>query len=558
MQDINPIIQAGYAAYKRGAFEEARNYLRAVKHPKAVHLLGLVEKGDGNLEKAAQLMRRAARLDPADAEIANNSGLLARDTGNITFAESEFQRALKLRPDFLQAVIGLGQVLTDQGRYGEALRLYRSQAEQFPGDSGVQHGLATALLGAGHAEQAEVIFDTLIKDGNDEPQVRFMRARTRLQLGQLQLAIDDLKVAHAAIASTLTLRSLANTYWMVQDNAAFNSLLREAVAAPALAVTAADILRQTGAAETALQVLNANGVVNYQQADAWWIAATAHIDMKRADKAELIARRRLAAEPEDNAIKRSLVISLLMQGKATEALPFIETMRNLQPLDQLWVAYEATALRLLGSERYEKLVDLERFVRAYELQPPDGFDSIESFNAAFLKALDRWHKFSAHPLDQSLRDGSQTPRDLTTIDEPVIKAFYHALDKPIRQYMDDVGSAEDHPLTARNTGNYEIAGSWSVKLHGGGRHVNHVHPEGWISSSYYVSVPEETETDPNKAGWIKFAEPPFETLPPSLPQKWVLPKAGVLVLFPSFLWHGTQAINDGSVRVTAPFDVAPV
>jgi uncharacterized protein (TIGR02466 family) len=174
-----------------------------------------------------------------------------------------------------------------------------------------------------------------------------------------------------------------------------------------------------------------------------------------------------------------------------------------------------------------------------------------------LQALEPWHKHETHPLDQSLRDGSQTPRDLTTIDDPVIKAFYRALDAPIRQYMADVGNGDDHPLTARNTGDYRIAGAWSVKLHGGGRHVNHVHPEGWISSAYYVAVPEETASGENRAGWIKFAEPPFETMPPTPPEKWIAPTAGTLVLFPSFLWHGTEAIHDGSVRVTAPFDAVP-
>lgn len=88
--------------------------------------------------------------------------------------------------------------------------------------------------------------------------------------------------------------------------------------------------------------------------------------------------------------------------------------------------------------------------------------------------------------------------------------------------------------------------------------MNHVHPDGWISSCYYISVPEETSTDSDKAGWIKFAEPPFKTSPPTPPDKWIQPEAGLLVLFPSFLWHGTQPIHDGSVRVTAPFDVVPV
>jgi len=558
MQDITNTLKAGYAAFQRSAYAEARRYLQFINHPKAVHLLGLVEKADGNLREAAELLQRAAKLDPADAEIANNLALTAVDYGQFELAESEFRRAITLRLDFPQAATGLGRLLIELERFEEALEIYQALATSAPTDIGIRHGFATVLLGLGRVPEAEAIFDELIREGNKEPQIRFMRGRSRLQLGQLEPALEDLRVSHAAIPSSHTLKALANTYWMLQDKASFTELLDDAVALPGLAVTAAEILRQSGAPETALQVLNNNGVVNYQQPDAWWTAASSHIDLKQADKAEIVSRRKLAADPDYQPIKRSLVISLLMQGKAAEAMPIIETMRKAVPKDQLWIAYEVTALRLLGSKRYAEIVDLDRFVRSYELNVPDGFDNIESFNAAFLEVLDKWQQFKTHPLDQSLRDGIQTPRDLTSIDDPVIKAYFRALDVPVRQYMADVGEGDDHPLTARNTGNYRIAGSWSVKLHGGGRHVNHVHPEGWISSSYYVSVPEETKTDPNKAGWIKFSEPPFETIPQSLPEKWISPVAGTLVLFPSFLWHGTQAINDGSVRVTAPFDAVPV
>jgi len=70
-------------------------------------------------------------------------------------------------------------------------------------------------------------------------------------------------------------------------------------------------------------------------------------------------------------------------------------------------------------------------------------------------------------------------------------------------------------------------------------------------------VPAETASGEGKAGWLKFGEPPFKTQPELVPQKWVQPKPGLLVLFPSYLWHGTEPIGEGSERITAPFDVVP-
>jgi len=37
----------------------------------------------------------------------------------------------------------------------------------------------------------------------------------------------------------------------------------------------------------------------------------------------------------------------------------------------------------------------------------------------------------------------------------------------------------------------------------------------------------------------------------------VKPKPGMLVLFPSYFWHGTVPFEDGGRRLTAAFDVVP-
>jgi len=557
MQSLNQAIQAGHAAYQRGALDEARRLLAPVNHPKAIHLLALVEKRAGNSAAALGLLQRAAKLDRRDPEIANNLALLAHETGQLDLAEAEYRRALKRKPDFPQARSGLGRVLIDLERWPEAVTLHERLLAAAPDNIYIRFGLATALLGDGQAEKAEAMFDALIEEGNRQPQIFFMRGRARLELAQVDDAVTDLRQAHEQNPDVLSLKALGSALWMLGDKDAFDALLQQAATHPALQVSAAEMLRQSGAPDKALAALGNPQDPESMPPDSRAIAVSAHIDLEQPEQAESLALSCLAIDPDDSGVIRNLVTALLTQGKADDAMPWIAKMRAADPDNQHWIAYEASALRLLGSDRYASLVDLERFVRPYILPVPEGFDSLDDFNQAFLAVLERWHHFKTHPLDQSLRDGSQTPRNLTTIDDPVIKAFYRALDEPIRQYMADVGNSKEHPLTARNTGKYRIAGAWSVRLHDRGRHVNHVHTEGWISSSYYVSVPEETRTGSDKAGCIKFAEPPFTTSPPSPPEKWIRPEAGMLVLFPSFLWHGTEAIHDGSVRVTAPFDVVP-
>ena len=558
MDRLNKALQTGYAALQRGELNAARTALTDFSHPKAVHLLALVEKADGNIDAAESLFENAAKSDPNDPEIANNQAVLAMQMGRASIAEKAFRRALVIKPDFQQAATGLGRLLIDSERWDDASAVYGPLLANAPRDVVVRYGYATVQLELGEAETAEATFQALINSGNDAAEFRFMHARALLELGRIDEALAELQVSYASGPSDLCLRVYAGVLWMTEDREGFSGLLAAAAEQPELVITAADLYRQSGQAEKAVEVLVAARSKAALPADAWTVESSALIDQNKPQAAEAAARRCLAEDPENRLVKGSLISALLMQGKSDEALEFTLPMRDAEPDDQHWIACEATALRLMGSDRYSQLNDLDRFVRPYELPVPEGFEDIESFNEAFLTVLDRWQPYETHPLEQSLRDGSQTPRDLTSIDDPVIRAFVKALDQPIRQYMEDVGSGDDHPLTARNTGNYKITGSWSVKLHGGGWHINHVHPAGWISSAYYVSVPEETRTGNGRAGCIKFGEPPFETSPATPPEKWIRPEAGVLVLFPSYLWHGTAPIHDDSVRVTAPFDAVPV
>jgi hypothetical protein len=110
-----------------------------------------------------------------------------------------------------------------------------------------------------------------------------------------------------------------------------------------------------------------------------------------------------------------------------------------------------------------------------------------------------------------------------------------------------------HPLLISKRSPISLAGSWSVRLTGGGRHVDHVHPSNWLSSALYVAIPSDQQRGNGEAGWLTFGE--VADLGISLPPiRTVEPKPGRLVLFPSTMWHGTRTFGAGE-RLTIAFDV---
>jgi hypothetical protein len=137
---------------------------------------------------------------------------------------------------------------------------------------------------------------------------------------------------------------------------------------------------------------------------------------------------------------------------------------------------------------------------------------------------------------------------------PAIRGFLTAVDAPIRAYMAAVGRGGD-PLRRRNTGDYRLDGMWSVRLRPGGFHVDHVHNRGWLSSACYVSLPRSVAND--REGWLKFGEPGIATEPRLEAEMFQRPAPGRLVLFPSYMWHGTVPFSGDEPRLSIAFDIIP-
>ena len=172
------------------------------------------------------------------------------------------------------------------------------------------------------------------------------------------------------------------------------------------------------------------------------------------------------------------------------------------------------------------------------------------------------HNQQAFPLGKSLSGGTLTSRDLRFANDRVIQDFFQALSEPMNSYISSMPEDEMHPLYGRRRNNYRLSGAWSVHLEGEGFHANHIHPEGWISSTFYIDVPGDTAQRKDKAGWIAFGKPPFDMKSqngkPLGAAHMLAPSAGQLVLYPSYMWHGTVPLPEGDAsRLALSFDVVP-
>ncbi len=599
------IIEHAYAEaahlYQRGELAAALERLGPVlsrNPPDArVHgLAGFIRLRSGDAYGAVRALLRAAELDPKQAVFALALGDALMANGQPEDAVSAYRRAIAADRSNLQAVTGLASALSAAGRPDEGLQLLSqrlaagerdhrllvalSEAQTavgqtrgaletcllavryYPDSAVAYHNLAAALGDMRQFEEAELAVRKAISMGVNGPATRVILARTLEGLGRIEEAIEAYReVLRLSPLSVDPNRELAQLIWMRTGDvdAASAHLLRQLGQHPGdinLNRILAKLKRIAGDLPGARRVMESAIALNAEPNEHLFMDAA---ELATADgdavAALQMARRGYQLAPDLDRMLVILADACLGVGEADEALSVCRRLLDRNPDDQNALARQATALRLKGDPAYAALYDYDRHVRAYEIETPEGWASLPAYLSDLSAALTRLHGFSTAPFDQSLRGGSQTSQNLAMSLDPVIVAFFKAIDAPIRAHMEHLRS-DPEGMGRRYLGDYELAGSWSVFLRPNGYHVNHIHNEGWLSSAFYVELPTSPPEDPH-AGWIKFGEPGVPTAPRLGPEHFVQPQPGRLVLFPSYMWHGTVPFASDERRITIAFDVQP-
>ncbi|WP_404340466.1 2OG-Fe(II) oxygenase family protein [Pseudoalteromonas mariniglutinosa] len=241
------------------------------------------------------------------------------------------------------------------------------------------------------------------------------------------------------------------------------------------------------------------------------------------------------------------------------AIAYLQNTLKFNPFNQEIWAYLSTAWRLSGNDQYHWLTNYQQFVKVMELPTPKGFGSFAAFNTELKQLLLGMHTKQQQPLDQSVRSGSQTDGHLLYRSNHLLSLFKQSMESCIYRYLGDLPTDPTHPLTARNQQQFMTRGSWSVKLEQGGYHANHIHPQGWLSAPSYISTPHEMNNqDKTKSGWLKLGETSLGLGERESIAREICPEEGQIIIFPSYIWHGTNKLTSNQPRLTIPCDITPL
>jgi tetratricopeptide (TPR) repeat protein len=450
-------------------------------------------KASGRAEEALAFNRRAVARAPADRFAWYNLAATLGDLSLDDEADQAARKTIALGLDVPEVRLVLGKALQGLRRYDEAEATFQRALAARPGDATVHLNLA---------------------------QLRWMRTG---DLGAALAMLDEAIARHPADAGLCAIRSNVQTF--AGDHAGADATLEDA-----LARAPGDLALQIAAARTA-------GAVD--------------------DRARMLAHAREAVRLAPTALESHTVLceALLAQGQADAAAQTGEALVAAAPDDQYALVLRNTAWRLTGDRRGDLFRDYAALVRTDKLETPAGWDSLEAFLDALRDRMLELHDLKTHPLNQSLRGGSQVP-SLDRSRDPLVQAFFASARKAVARYVEALGAGED-AIRRRRASDFAFAGGWSVRLRSEGFHADHVHPRGWISSAFYLDLPGRFDDETTRAGWLRFGRPGCLTEPALEAEHFVKPERGTLALFPSCLWHGTQPFTDADHRLTIAFDVVP-
>jgi tetratricopeptide (TPR) repeat protein len=590
-------IQDGAAHLARGNLASAEGVAHALlargEDPDALHLLALVRIHQNRVEDALPFLERSLALRPAHAQVRFNLGkalaLLKRDAeaaASFTEAvflapdfasawyelgeaqlrlqepqksEASFRQALALEPGHLLAKLSLGVLLKDNGRpaEGEILLADGAMLAEDPHlKAGFVYNLAQAQYGQGKKDAALANFTRVRGLEPSRSSVEINRTDILEELGRIDEAEAGLEQllkdepqnedAHQAYNDLM--------YRLGRDTEFLSSYAR-APATPNLLVGKAGFLFKTGRFAEALEIYAGVARSDPSHLAAAIGAASSLSQLGRFGEAMDRLEQARTYHPKSPVLFHSLAATALQARDPQKAAALAEESLRIAPVDHVGLAFLGSAWRMMGDERDEMLNGYDELIGIFDLEAPAGFSSMAEFNQALGPALDVMHVTCREPVNQSLRGGSQTRGNIFNDGHEIIERLKARIDEAMRAYIAAIKPDARHPFRGRRGDGYRFTGSWSSRLKDCGYHINHVHPEGWISSCYYVAVPEAAKNAEAKQGWIKFGEPSVET---GLGfRRAVQPMPGRLMLFPSYMWHGTIPFHGPIARTTIAFDAVP-
>ncbi len=429
------------------------------------------------------------------------SGMRAHQAGRLQEAASLYQHLLSFNPNDLNALNNLGLLLGEMKRYDQAEAMLQRVMSQAPTYVNAYINLAVVL----HDQQ------------------KFEEAVSYCEKAR-RIAPDNKKLLNTLVSS----------------------------------------LTGAGRYEEAITLLTRMTNAHPGYAKGHYSLGSLFMKLGKWAEAVKFFHRAAQLDPRDTISFVSAGECLLIMGKAEEALAQLDRALQLDSYDVRALGLKTLALAELGREDEERwLSDPARWIHTLELAELGlGPDEVAAFNKRLSAFASNDPTMREDPPEYATVKGWHSTTNLAELAEPAIEELKRFIGHGFERRIESLALEDPaHPFVRNAPRKFGID-LWAVKMREGSKMLPHIHTDGWLSGVYYVDVPSVVD-DPQaaEAGWIKFGAPRVDIPLTREPlTRTIKPAPGLMVTFPSYLWHDTVPLpaDNQQQRLCLSWDYLPV
>lgn len=250
-------------------------------------------------------------------------------------------------------------------------------------------------------------------------------------------------------------------------------------------------------------------------------------------------------------------VDLLQRNDLYDSLEVFNRCLAIRPAYTPALALKSVVLSELQQiEAARCLVDFERFVRRYRPGPPVEFKSLTEFNNRLVDSVVGHESLSERKF--TLMPSGRTTENLLPNSNEVVCGLENMIRRAVRVYMRIQRALPPHAFLPSRIPSTMWLTIWGNVLESNEQLGSHYHPNSWLSGVYYAQVPEEIPVkEERSSGAIEFGRPNTDLNCTSAPEVMtIVPEEGMMLLFPSYIFHGTIPFQAPKQRISLAFELA--
>ncbi len=549
--------------FKVGRYSDAQVILKKLLRqvnitPQIMSLSGDINKATGKLDAAVKDYRQAVTMAPKTPELHYNLALALFANSNIVEAKVALGRALKIRPDYVKALVLLGRCLAAIEQFDDAEQAFTKAITIEPNNYLPHYRLGRLHVYKGNSAKATESLDASLNINQQLMPAQEALVLNSIYSGEHQTTADLIEASLRIAPNNESIIAIA-TDWAIenkQDNPYhyYDKAWQNRPTANLFKDFINSLILSSDSSRAEILMADYEASIGK---DLAWESAKLKILETQGHYEEMISL--IKSSPRRSKHQMYNCLAHFALGHYGTSYDCAQKLHHSQPSNQYYLALLTTALRCLGDKRYDQLADYNKLILQANLDTQfENSPRFRDFKTDLIAHLNQLHVTRRAPLQQSVRGGTQTPGNLFAQSKsPLIHSLKHSIadvSQPFFSRLKSAGLNESHPIITAFPDTPYFHASWSIRTAEGGFHKSHIHSKGWYSSACYIDVPEVIN-DESDAGYLVLGKPPFKTKDELEPDYSIKPKAGSLILFPSYVWHATQPYQGKGNRLVVAFDV---